>query len=164
VRQSEVDVSHSLASSYDADPRSMDEVLDSVFVRDLSDTIAEGVASTAPGFAPGLVSLPRPRFATGLLIVCGLGILFLAALLVVKSRCGAAYGLVPAAVLAVSTVLSIVTYFAARDWFWSFLSGDYAGVGYLMLVGSVAMLLADILWNHARIVKAVLRLFWWIPV
>lgn len=72
--------------------------------------------------------------------------------------------LVPAAVLVAAAFASSVIYVASREWFWSVVDGTYADVGYLLVLGLVAGLLADIVWNGARVVRFVLRLLWWVPV
>lgn len=96
--------------------------------------------------------------------LCNLGLFLLTALLVARGRSRPIHHLVPAAVLAAATLCASVVYFAAQDWFWSFVDGRFAGIGYLLLVGTVAALLADIAWNRARVVRGVLRLLWWVPV
>jgi len=96
--------------------------------------------------------------------LCNLGLFLLTALLVARGRSRPIHYLVPAAVLAAATLGSSVIYFAAQDWFWSFIDGSFAGIGYLVLVSVVAALLADIAWNRARVVRGVLRLLWWVPV
>jgi hypothetical protein len=95
---------------------------------------------------------------------CNLALFVLAALLVARGRVRAVDCLVPATLLAAATLASSIVYFASRDLFWSFVDGDYAGFGYLLIVVVVTGLFADIVWNGARVVRFFLRLSWWVPV
>ena len=95
---------------------------------------------------------------------CNFGLFLLTAVMVGRSRGRVVECLVPAAVLAATTLTASILYLVARDWFWSFVDGDFVGVGYLLIAGLVASLLADIVWNRGRVVRFVLRLLWWVPV
>jgi len=94
---------------------------------------------------------------------CNFGLFLLTSVLVLLGRSRATHYVIPAGLLALSTLSSIVIYLVARDWFWASLDGGYAGVGYLAFVASVALLLADIVWNQARVVNLFLRWFFWVP-
>jgi hypothetical protein len=72
--------------------------------------------------------------------------------------------LIPAGLLGIATLTSIVLYIGARDWFWSFLDDDYAGIGYLSLVGVIVAFLVDIVLNRARVTGLLLRLLYWVPI
>jgi len=91
-------------------------------------------------------------------------LLFLATLLLTLRRgSDATLYLVPAGVLAFGTLASMVIYVVARDWLWSALADDHAGLGYLGLVSLVVLSLIDILWNRARVVRPVLHFFSRLP-
>jgi len=96
--------------------------------------------------------------------LCNLGLFALTAFLIARRQSRAIDYLVPAGVLAATTLSSSIIYFMGRDWFWSFLDGSFAGIAYLMLVTLVAALLADVAWNRARVARLLLRLLWWVPV
>lgn len=96
--------------------------------------------------------------------LCNLGLFVLTAVLMTGRRSQAVHYLVPAGLLTATTLTSTIIYFAGRDWFWSFLENGFAGKAYLLVIGLVAALLADIAWNRARVVRVLLRLLWWVPV
>jgi hypothetical protein len=95
---------------------------------------------------------------------CNFGLFLLTSVLLLLGRSRVTHYVLPAGLLALGTLSSIVIYVAARDWFWGSLDGGHLGIGYLAFVGSVALLLADILWNRARVVSRFLRLLSWVPV
>jgi hypothetical protein len=70
----------------------------------------------------------------------------------------------PAGILAVATSLGGIAYCLAQNWFWAFLTGNYIGFWYLVLVGTVASLLADIACNRARVTSVFARALWRWPV
>jgi hypothetical protein len=70
----------------------------------------------------------------------------------------------PAALLATVTLLSAILFLVGQDWAWTFLTGDYAGYGYFVVVAAVSGLLIDIAWYRARVASIIARALWWWPV
>ena len=95
--------------------------------------------------------------------MCNLLLFLATALLTLRRRSDASLYLLPAGVLTVGTLASIVIYIVGRDWFWSSLADDHAGLGYLALVSFVVLILVDILWNGARVVRPMLQFFSRLP-
>jgi hypothetical protein len=120
-------------------------------------------ASAAPGDAPYARRLGHLGREVRLFAVCNFVLFLATALLTFKRRSDALPCLLPAGVLVLSTLASSIVYLTARDWFWSFLADDHAGLGYLALVGLVVLSFVDILLNRARIVSLVLRFLSWLP-
>jgi hypothetical protein len=72
--------------------------------------------------------------------------------------------LLPAGLLAGTTCVAVVSYFAAQEWSFAFLTGDYIGYWYLVLICVVSSFLADIAFNRARITSLFDRGLWqWLP-
>jgi hypothetical protein len=72
--------------------------------------------------------------------------------------------LLPAGILGGTTCVAMVSYFAAQEWSFAFLTGDYIGYWYLVLIGVVSSFLADIAFNRARITSLLDRTVWqWLP-
>ncbi len=63
---------------------------------------------------------------------------------------------VPAGILAASTLAAGAIYLFEQNWFYTILFGSYFGWGYLALVAIVAVLLVDITVNRARVTSAIL--------
>jgi hypothetical protein len=156
-------------------PKAM-QVLRGEELRKLGEEPAAGSRGTSGdiGEAAGCPPLddngPYARRLRGLLgelrlfAVCNLALFVVTAVLMARRRSQAVHGLVPASLLAATTLTSSIIYFAGRDWFWAFLESGFAGKTYLLVVSLVAALLADIAWNRARVVRVLLRLLWWVPV
>jgi hypothetical protein len=71
--------------------------------------------------------------------------------------------LLPACILAGATCFASVTYLISQRWFWTFLTADYVGYGYLVLTAGIAALLVDIAYNRGRVTSIIARRLWWWP-
>jgi hypothetical protein len=72
--------------------------------------------------------------------------------------------ILPAAILTATTLAAAALYALAGDWLWSFLTGEYVGVYYLVSIGIVSALLVDIVCNRARLSNVIARALWYWPM
>ena len=113
---------------------------------------------------------PYPRLLAGLIrevrvfTACNFALFAFTTLLAAWPRRHLPHLVVPAAILAATTGSTAGVYLAVQDWFWTFMTGAYVGYWYLVFVGAVASLLADVAWNRARVTSLVLRPWWHWPV
>jgi hypothetical protein len=130
----------------------------------LLEMVAKGEAD--PDGAAGLSTLGHQRYRSlvasfvhelRVFAACNCALFVITALLVLWRRQDVAPLVVPAGILAASTCVSVVLYVAAQSWFWSFLTGDYMGIWYLAVVGTVIAFLADIILNGGRVTSVVTR-------
>ena len=64
---------------------------------------------------------------------------------------------VPAGLLAASTVAAAAIYLFEQNWFYTIIFGSYVGWGYLIWVAIIALFLIDITLNRARVTSAILE-------
>ena len=57
----------------------------------------------------------------------------------------------PALVLALAAVALARVYLVGQDWLHAIVFGDYVGWGYALYLGTVALLVADVALNRARV-------------
>jgi len=65
--------------------------------------------------------------------------------------------LLPALAISGAVLVSASLYLFNQDWLQTIVLGDYVGWGYAMYLSTVALLLADILMNHARVTTHVVN-------
>lgn len=82
-------------------------------------------------------------------------LLFLVAL--VRKR-AALQLLLPALVLAVATIISACLYLFGQDWLHAIVFGDYVGWSYALYLAAVALLIADVVLNRARVTTRLVNL------
>jgi hypothetical protein len=111
------------------------------------------------GDGPFALRLGRLAREARTFAACNIALFLLTVVLAYRDRSTPRELLVPAALLTASTLGAILLYFTSRNWLWSFLDGQYAGMGYLVFVGAVMLMLADVIWNRARVMDFVLRFF-----
>jgi hypothetical protein len=123
---------------------------------------APALTSTATRDGPFALRLASLARDMRVFAACNIALFLLTAIFAYRGRSASSNLLVPAALLSASTLGAIALYITTRDWFWSFLEERYAGLGYLAFVAFVMLLLADIIWNEARIVWFMFRFFPWV--
>jgi len=65
--------------------------------------------------------------------------------------------LLPVGLLAVSSAIAAILYLSSQNWFWTVLTNNYMGWGYLGVVGVVLGFLTDIVLNRGRVTEMVLN-------
>jgi hypothetical protein len=64
--------------------------------------------------------------------------------------------LVPASLLVVATLLTSAIYVHSSDWFWRILTADHVGYWFAFGVGTIFLMLCDIVFNQARVMGSVI--------